>query len=118
MSKFQPGHERLGGKTKGTRNKINRDVTATAARLGVDPFEVLCLFAKGDTKALQLPPKARVSPNQRLAAAIQACKYLYSQKRAVEIKNPDGTGFVVKVEDYTVKNDRPENIPPAKTKAV
>ena len=77
-------------------------VEATAARLQVDPFEVLCLFAKGDWQTLGLDPDA-ITARHQLTAAVNACKYLYSQKRSVEISNPDGTGFRVEVVDYTGK---------------
>lgn len=90
------------GKRKGTKNKNTVLVEETAARLGIDPFEVLCLFAKRDFRALKLK-KNDVSAEAQLKAAVTACKYLYSQKRSVEISNPDGTGFRVEVVDYSIK---------------
>lgn len=95
-TRFKPGHIRLGGKKKGF--KKDRSVEETAERLGCDPFEVLCLFAKGDKKTLGVK---QVTASMRLAAAKEACKYLYSQKRAVEITNPDGTGFKIEIVDYS-----------------
>lgn len=99
---FQKGNP---GRQKGTKNKSTISVEETAKRLGVDPFEVLCLFVKGDKKALGLKGKAEISASFRLAAAQTACRYLYSQKRSVEITNPDGTGFRVSIVDYSTKKE-------------
>lgn len=97
---FQKGNP---GKKKGTRNKSKVAVEETAARLGIDPFEVLCLFAKADWQTLGFERPDSISPHMQLKAATNACKYLYAQKRSVEISNPDGTGFKVEVTDYTAK---------------
>lgn len=67
-----------------------------AEELGVDPFEVLLLFAKGDGEALGLPvdPSTgrNVSPNQKLqfAAAAEACKYMFPQLKSTEMSGPEG----------------------------
>ena len=95
---FQKGNP---GKPKGAKNLINRDVEAIAAKLNVKPFEVLCHFAAGDFAALGLD-KGQISPRMRLHAAREASKYLYSQRRAVEVSSGD-SGFKIVVEDFTVK---------------
>lgn len=89
------------GKPKGARNLINRDVESIAARLNVKPFEVLCHFAAGDCGALGLTP-GQITPGMRLHAAREASKYLYSQKRAVEVSSGE-QGFKIVVEDFTAK---------------
>jgi hypothetical protein len=105
------------GKPKGAKSAKTRTVEETAERVGVDLFEVLCMFAKGDWKGLGYEDEKetkftsagiefeeyRIKPDLRLHAAKEACKYLYSQKRAVELTNPDGTGFKIIVEDYSKK---------------
>lgn len=92
---FQNGNP---GRPKGSKGILNVRVETTAHRLGVDPFEVLCLFAKGDWKALGYKEQSKISftnagiefeediitPDHRLAAAKEAAKYLYSQRRSVE----------------------------------
>ncbi len=100
MPRFERGHAKIGGRQKGqSKHKVAEE---TAKRLGIDPFEVLCLFAKGDWMELRIN-KDDIRPRDRLEAAKEACKYIYAQKRAVEISNPDGTGFRVQVVDYSSK---------------
>lgn len=91
------------GRKKGAKNRKTVLVESTAARLGVDPFEILCLFAKGDWKKLGYLNPDAITPHARLEAASDACKYLYSQKRSVELSNPDGEGFKIIVEDFSTK---------------
>lgn len=88
-------------RTKGSINKKLENLADTAERIGVDIFEVLCLFAKGDHKALGL--KDPLTPDTRLHAVKEAAKYLYSQRRAVELSNSEDTGFKVIIEDYQGK---------------
>jgi len=93
-------------------------VAEIAEELGVEPFRILCLFAKGDWKALELEPIKRtkevqgqvleeiVSPitmDMRLQAAREASKYLYPQRKAVSLSADEEKGFRVIVEDWTVK---------------
>lgn len=108
---FKKGNK---GKPKGAKNKSTQLVEETAARLGLDPFEILCLFAKGDWKALgydaemYFVEKAEgavtghyvVTSEMRLKAAQEACKYLYSTKKAVEISTGED-GIKLTIQDYT-----------------
>lgn len=98
-----------GGRKKGTPNKETVDARAIAERLGVDPFEVLLLFAIGDWKALGYDKANRlVSSNQyaniyedtippalRKAAASDASQYLYPKRKAVELKDSDGNNLPI-----------------------
>lgn len=88
---------------KGAKSKFNQDVEATAKRLKIDIFEVILLYAKGDWKELDLFNQNSISPEMQLQAAIQAAKYLYPQKRSVEISNKEDQGFNIIIKDYTVK---------------
>lgn len=115
------GHKKVGGRQKGTPNKRTKLVEETAARLGVDPFEVLCLFAMGNWEKLgyeaemffmEKPDGAVkagyvITPEMRLKAAQEACKYLFSQKKAVEHSTSD-EGFRMIIQDYT-KYDKKES---------
>jgi len=89
---------KTGVREKGTPNVSSLDAKAIAARIGVDPFEILCLIAKGDMVALGEP----VSLDQRLTAAVQATKYLHQQRKAVELSSDD-KGFQIVIKDYTTK---------------
>lgn len=113
------GSTKTGGRQKGTLNKNTCDAADIAARLGVHPFEVICHTVAGNWKALgyktaqveQCTPdggvllKDRISLDMRLKAAIEACKYLHSQLKAVEIKqDAEQAGFKVVIEDYQSDN--------------
>lgn len=92
-----PGQPKFGGRSKGTPNKKTQHLIELADQLNVNPFEVLLLFAKGDWKALGYESPTRDMANgltedtipvqARLKAAVEAAKYLYPQKKAVEIQN-------------------------------
>lgn len=78
-----PFEKGQGGRQKGVKNASTTKVEATAERLKCDPFEILCLIAKGDYEALGYMADP-ISLSDRKDAAKEACKYLYSQRRAIE----------------------------------
>jgi hypothetical protein len=94
---FEKGHKKYGGKKKGYLK--NHSAHEIAERLKCSPFEVLCHFANGDWKALGYDAECYfketesgavklgyvVSPDMRLQAAKEASKYLYAQRRAIEM---------------------------------
>lgn len=108
---------RHGGRVKGTPNKKTQELHDIAAQVGVCPFEVLCLFAAEDWKGLGWTSATvtrvlkdggtieveRISPETRLNAAKEAAKYLYPQRKAVEVSNAEDEGFKVIVQDYLSK---------------
>jgi len=110
------GHPQWGHRPKGLRNKKNIEVEALAARYGISVFEVLLMIAHADWKGLGFEGPNRVSytsagieftePNiklsDRLHAAKEACKYLYSQKQSVALSAED-SGIRIVVEDYSKK---------------
>lgn len=93
------GHKRWGGRAKGTPNASTLPLEAKAKELGVDPFEILLLFAAGDWKALgyqeeQAPSsfskegvvyKYTIDPSVRSKAAAEVCSYLYAKRKALEV---------------------------------
>jgi len=112
---FQKGHKQGKGRPKGSKNKQIMLVEDMVTKLGVDPLEVLMLFAKGDWKALGYETgstvaytnagieyeKLTITADQRVAAAGQAVKYIYSQKKAMELSSDKSAPFEVIVKDYT-----------------
>jgi hypothetical protein len=78
------------GRPKGSINKDRQSVLDKATALGVDPLQVLLLFAKGDAEGLKLKPGEEVTADQRLKAATEASQYLYAKRRAQEISGPNG----------------------------
>lgn len=93
------GHKRYGGRAKGTPNADSLPLEAKAKELGIDPFEVLLLFAAGDWKQLgyeaESAPssfsehgtvyKYTIDPSVRSKAAAEACSYLYAKRKALEV---------------------------------
>ena len=105
-----------GGRKKGALNKRTQLVEDIAAKFDIDPFEVLMMVAAGDWKGLGYDAKSRISYtsagiefeedviglSDRVQAAKEASKYLYSQKKAVELSTNE-TGIRIVVEDYLKK---------------
>ena len=97
---------KTGGRKKGRPNKRTEELKEISDRLGVDPFEVLLLFASGDWKALGYDKakfvsgineygqwyKWTIDPSLRSRAAAEACQYLNPKRKAIEhsgeIKSP------------------------------
>ncbi len=79
-----PG-QRIGGRQKGTPNKKTVQLKERAQRLGFDPFEMLLRVAKGDWQGLELD--GPISIELRVRAACEACKYLYPQRKAIEVSD-------------------------------
>jgi hypothetical protein len=114
---FKKGHK--GYKKKGTKNKDPLALEERAKALGVDVFEILNHFAAGAWQKLGYDSETYVmenaqgatkigytiTPDMRLKASTDLMKYMYPQKRAVELSNPEGQAFKVIIEDYSKKND-------------
>lgn len=95
--------QKYGGRQKGTPNKKTVALQEIAARLDVDPFEIVLLFAKGDFITLGI---GEVTPEQRLKAAIEASSYLHPKRKAIE-HTGEGGGAIqgeikLTIRDYTV----------------
>lgn len=90
--------KRYGGRAKGTPNKNSIPLKEKAEELGVDPFEILLLFAKEDWKRLGYDARTKVSftnagiefeeyiikPEMRMKAAAEACQYIHAKRKAIE----------------------------------
>lgn len=79
------------GRAKGTPNKKTESLLEVCDRMGVNPFEGLLQLTKS------------VDESIRLGALKEACKYLYSQRRAVEVTGADQGPVEIKsryVEEY------------------
>jgi hypothetical protein len=112
--------KKTGGRQKGTPNKRNLNVEDIASRFELDPFEVLLMVVNKDWKGLGFDgpnktcftsngieyEKPNIELTDRVQAAKEASKYLYSQKQAVALSSGD-TGFKIVVCDYT-KDDKPK----------
>lgn len=105
------------GRKAGTPNKKTQALHDLAESLGVSPFEILLLVAKGDWKALGIPlieikkdgqlvetKNPVIDIETRVQAAKEACKYLHPQRKAVELSTDENTGFRIVVEEYKPKD--------------
>ncbi len=105
------------GRKPGVSNKKTIEAESIAERLGCNPLEVLINFAKGDWKALGYDSEVYhmekpdgsvkmgfvITPDQRITAASQACKYIYPQKKTVEVSADPDKGLKLIIEDYSSK---------------
>lgn len=96
----------VSGRKKGSRNKNALPLTQKVTELGVDPFEILLMFAKGDWKGLGYASAFNtlytsrgepyqvdiIQPEHRLRAAQEASQYLYPKRRAIEVKDNRNVG--------------------------
>ena len=76
MTKFQNGHEKIGGRTKGTKNKLNLGVSQALNTRGIDCVNEMLNIAKNTDKE-----------EIKLAVYKELLKYIYPQCKAVEIAN-------------------------------
>ncbi len=88
-----------GGRPKGRKNNSTLEADELARKLGVDPFEILLLMAKGDYKALGYQSEMQtISVNEsgsvedftipvavRAKCAAQATEFLRPKLKAVDI---------------------------------
>lgn len=99
---FQKGHKLATGRPKGRKNERTLLVRDIAARVSIDPLEVLFKLAAGDWKGLGYDNECffhekpdgvvkmgyTISIETRLVAAKEASQYLYPKKKEEEEK-PD-----------------------------
>lgn len=95
------------GRPKGIPNRRTQELFEKAEELGVNPFEILLLFAKGDFNSLgyreyqhkqigdSVIEELTISPELRQRAAEKACEYLYPKRKAVELSTDDEKGSVI-----------------------
>lgn len=102
--------ERQGGRAKGTPNRATAQLQERAAALGVDPFEILCLFAKGDWKSLgydreifltmegekSCSYRFTIDPAVRAKCASDVASYLFPKRKAVELSTDPENPLEVK----------------------
>ncbi len=121
MAETKPkGLPKTGGRQKGTPNKGNINAQAIADELGVDPFKILVQFAAGDWEGLGYESEVYIvekedsdgnvkgmkltyviPPELRAKCSQEACKYLYPQRKALELSNEGDSGFAIVIKDYS-----------------
>lgn len=102
------------GRPPGAKNKRTLKVEEIASKFKLDPFEVLMMVVNNDWKGLGFDAPHKISYTQagiefeephikmpeRVHAAREASKYLYSQKKAVELSTGN-EGIRIEIVDYT-----------------
>lgn len=105
-----------GGRKKGSKNIKTFNIEEIASKFELDPFEVLMMVVNNDWKALGYNSPGEVSYTNagiefidlyiklpdRVQAAKEASKYLYSQKKAVELSTGE-QGIKIEIVDYSTK---------------
>ena len=76
------GTKKTGGRKAGTPNRKTQELSELAKSLGVNPFEIMLLFSKGDHKKLGL--KFPIAPEVMLQAARSASEYLFPKRKPVD----------------------------------
>lgn len=91
--------KKTGGRRPGSLNKTNQSLLDKAKAYGCDPFDVLLKFAAGDWEGLGYDNECyqaekpdgsiklgyTITPDMRLRASSEASKYLYPQRKAIEL---------------------------------
>jgi hypothetical protein len=77
---FVKGHKKFGGKSKGCKHKINRDIVGLLDSLGCNPIEGLARIASDD----KIEAAIRVNAYGRIA------KFVHPELKAVEHTGKDG----------------------------
>lgn len=109
------GKPKTGGMKKGFKFPETLNAEAIARELNCDPFEVLIRFTAGDWEGLGYDsPEVtkvlkdggtimveRITPEMRLTAAKEAVRYLYPQRKAIEMSTDEQKGFAIVIKDYT-----------------
>ena len=96
MGKFTKGHEKKGGRKKGTPNKRRTIFESLEEIQTADgkPVDVVKLFFEG---LMAMPPF------QQVDALLDFMKFIYPQQKSLDIGNKDGEGFKIIIEDYSKK---------------
>lgn len=71
------------GRKKGSKNKTSILAADRAAQMGVDPFELLLLFASNKYK--ELGYSKEIPMDIRFNAIKEACTYILPKKRSIEV---------------------------------
>lgn len=89
MAKFEPGHQKFGGRTKDSLNKKNQEIHDLAKELNCNPAKILMLIAMGDGHALGL--HEHIDLDQRKDAAKDLMPYLYGKRKPIDSEGNDSS---------------------------
>ena len=91
--------QKTGGRQPNTPNKKTIEAQEKADKLGIDPFEILLLYAKRDWKRLgyesgttikyigeKTLEEPTISPELAASSASKACEYLLPKRKSIEVE--------------------------------
>ncbi|MBZ5607253.1 MAG: hypothetical protein LAP38_03275 [Acidobacteriia bacterium] len=89
---FEPGHKKIGGRAKGTPNKLTREAIEILERLGCNPIEGMARIAQGDVPCRVCRGKGKTlyQPARGKELAERTCESCYG--RGLEIITPELSG--------------------------
>jgi hypothetical protein len=90
---------KTGGRTKGTPNKRSLQVEEMAAQYKLDPFDFLMKVVNNDWEGIGVEPD-KITTDHRIQAAKFASKYLYSEKKPLEL-DVNKQSITIEIKDYT-----------------
>lgn len=85
---FKPGHQKHGGRKKGTPNAATAPIAELCAAHNCNPIEILIEFCKPLEPGLS-PEKMLERIGYRFQAAKELAQYLYPKRKALEISVAD-----------------------------
>lgn len=108
---LERGRKKTGGRKKGSLNKRPLALLDKANELGIDPFEILLLFADERWKELGYPARTVtkcspdgtpyeeyiISPELRQRSASDAAQYVHAKRKAIELSGENGEA--IQIED-------------------
>ena len=77
------------GRPAGSPNKDRKALLDRAEELGVNPFDILCEYAKDIT-----------DDDRRFHAAKELCQYIYPKRSSMKLSNDEQSGFKIVILDY------------------
>jgi len=89
---FEPGHKKIGGRTKGTPNKLTKEAIEILERLGCNPIEGMAKIAAGDIPCRVCRGKGKTlyQPARGKELAERTCESCYGSGK--EIITPELSG--------------------------
>jgi hypothetical protein len=80
MPQFQKGHARVGGRKKGTKNKLTTAALERLSELNCDPLEGMAKIAADKKNPIEL----------RARMYAELAQYVYPKRRSMELSGVDG----------------------------
>lgn len=88
--RFAPGHKRLGGRAKGTPNKISWHARQRAEAAGFDPIAIAIeLILHGRLPAIKGRPRDKATREERISMLKEILQYMLPKLSATQVTGSD-----------------------------